>query len=56
VRYSRLLLVPLVIALIAVDPPVVLFLLFSGYALSGPLVWAWLKIRKRRDAGAAGGG
>jgi CDP-diacylglycerol--serine O-phosphatidyltransferase len=57
VRYSRLLLVPLVIALIAADPPVVLFLLFSGFALSGPLVWAWLKIRKRpRDAGAAGGG
>ena len=56
VRYSRLLLVPLVIALIAVDPPVVLFLLFSGFALSGPLVWTWLKIRKRRDTGAAGGG
>jgi CDP-diacylglycerol--serine O-phosphatidyltransferase len=46
-----------VIALIAADPPVVLFLLFSGFALSGPLVWAWLKIRKRpRDAGVAGGG
>jgi CDP-diacylglycerol--serine O-phosphatidyltransferase len=57
VRYSRLLLVPLVIALIAVDPPVVLFLLFSGFALSGPLVWTWLKVRKRpRDAGAAGSG
>jgi CDP-diacylglycerol---serine O-phosphatidyltransferase len=55
VRYSRLLLVPLVIALIAIDPPVVLFLLFSGFALSGPLVWSWLKIRKRpRNAGATG--
>lgn len=56
VRYSRLLLVPLVIALIAIDPPVVLFLLFGGFALSGPLVWSWAKIRRRsRDAGPAPG-
>jgi len=56
VRYSRLLLVPLVIALIAIDPPVVLFLLFGGFALSGPLVWSWVKLRRRpRDAGQAAG-
>ncbi len=56
VRYSRLLLVPLVIALIAIDPPVVLFLLFGGYALSGPLFWSWVKLRRRsRDTGAAAG-
>lgn len=55
VRYSRLLLVPLVIALIAVDPPLVLFLLFGGFALSGPLVWSWVKLwRRPRDAGPAG--
>ena len=47
VRYSKFLLVPLVIALIAIDPPVVLFVLFSGFALSGPIGWTWLKIRKR---------
>jgi CDP-diacylglycerol--serine O-phosphatidyltransferase len=52
VRYSRLLLVPLVIGLIAINPPVVLFLLFSGFALSGPLVWSWVKLR-RRPRGAA---
>ncbi|MGE0031864.1 MAG: phosphatidylcholine/phosphatidylserine synthase [Steroidobacteraceae bacterium] len=56
VRYSRLLLVPLVIALIAVDPPLVLFLLFGGFALSGPLVWSWVKLRRRpRDAGPPAG-
>lgn len=56
VRYSRLLLVPVAIALIAANPPVVLFLMFSGFALSGPIGWAWLKFRKRpRDANAGGG-
>lgn len=57
VRYSKFLLVPLVIALIAIDPPVVLFVLFSGFALSGPIGWSWLKIRKRpRSAGTGEGG
>lgn len=57
VRYSKFLLVPLVIALIAIDPPVVLFVLFSGFALSGPIGWSWLKIRKRpRSAGTCEGG
>lgn len=56
VRYSKLLLVPLVLALIAVDPPVVLFLLFFGFALSGPISWSWVKLRRRpRGAGAAQG-
>ena len=56
VRYSKLLLVPLVLALIAVDPPVVLFLLFFGFALSGPMAWSWVKLRRRpRGAGAAQG-
>jgi len=53
VRYSKLLLVPLVIALIAVDPPVVLFVLFGIYALSGPVGWSWLKLRRRPRDGAA---
>jgi CDP-diacylglycerol--serine O-phosphatidyltransferase len=58
VRYSRFLLVPLAIALIAIDPPVVLFVMFGGFALSGPIGWAWLKFRKkpRGSAGAVEGG
>lgn len=53
VRYSRLLLVPLAIALIALDPPLVLFLMFGGFALSGPLGWCWHRLRRRkREAGA----
>ncbi len=56
VRYSKLLLVPLAIALIAVDPPLVLFLMFGGFALSGPVGWAWLKMRRRpRETHAAEG-
>lgn len=47
VRYSKLLLVPLVIALIALNPPLVLFAMFGTYALSGPVAWSWLKLRKR---------
>ena len=53
VRYSKLLLVPLVIALIAVNPPVVLFTLFAVYALSGPVGWSWLKLRRRPRDGAS---
>ena len=54
VRYSKLLLVPLVIALIAINPPVVLFTMFAVYALSGPIGWSWLKLRRRpRDSGTS---
>lgn len=53
VRYSRLLLVPVVIALIAIDPPVVVFLLFGGFALSGPLIWSWVRLRRRPREAAA---
>lgn len=52
VRYSRLLIVPVVFALIAINPPVVLFALFGGFALSAPLVWLWRRFRRRRRAGA----
>ena len=53
VPYSRLLLVPVVFALIALDPPVVLLALFGGFALSAPILWLWRRLRRRpRDAAA----
>jgi len=52
VRYSGLLLVPVVFALIALDPPLVLFALFGSFALSAPLVWLWRKARRRPREGA----
>jgi CDP-diacylglycerol--serine O-phosphatidyltransferase len=56
VRYSKLLLVPLVIALIAINPPIVLFAMFGVYALSGPVGWSWMKLRRKpRDAPAREG-
>ncbi|MFK8051954.1 MAG: CDP-diacylglycerol--serine O-phosphatidyltransferase [Woeseiaceae bacterium] len=39
VSFAYLLLVPLIIALISINPPLVLFLLFLTYASSGPLLW-----------------
>jgi len=57
VLYSKFLLVPLAIALIAINPPVVLFTMFAVYALSGPVGWSWLKLRRRpRDGTSASGG
>ncbi|HYN78812.1 MAG TPA: CDP-diacylglycerol--serine O-phosphatidyltransferase, partial [Lamprocystis sp. (in: g-proteobacteria)] len=39
--------VMLVIALILIQPPIVLFLGFFAYAVSGP-VWTLLRLRERR--------
>ena len=58
VRYSKLLLVPLAIALIASNPSVVLFIMFGVYALSGPIGWSWIEAAAppaRRRRGGKGG-
>ncbi len=49
VSFASLLLVPLIIALISIEPPLVLFLLFFVYSLSGPLTW-WMARRPSRLA------
>jgi CDP-diacylglycerol--serine O-phosphatidyltransferase len=45
VRFTHLLIIPLVLIVISIEPPLMLFLLFLGYAASGPATWAW----KRRN-------
>jgi CDP-diacylglycerol--serine O-phosphatidyltransferase len=45
VRFAQLLLIPLVIIVVAVEPPLMTFLLFTVYAFSGPGVWLWRRYR-----------
>ncbi len=48
--------VVLIFVLVAIDPPKVFFVVFAGYALSGPIQWVIRKIRlKRRREPAASG-
>ncbi len=48
VPFAYFLVVPLVFILIALKPPVVLFVLFSLYALSAPAWWSVRRLRRRR--------
>jgi len=50
-RFARLLLIPLIIIVIAVEPPVTVLALFTIYAFSGPVYWLWR--RSRRHIGGA---
>ena len=51
VRFANLLLIPLVIIVIAIEPQVTIFILFLIYASSGPAAWLWHRRRgKRPDA------
>jgi CDP-diacylglycerol--serine O-phosphatidyltransferase len=47
VSFAFLLVIPAVFMLISLDPPLVLFLLFLGYSLSGPGLWLWRRVRRR---------
>jgi CDP-diacylglycerol--serine O-phosphatidyltransferase len=48
VRFANLLLIPLVIIVIAVEPQVTIFGLFLIYAASGPAAWLWHRRRGKR--------
>ena len=48
VRFVQLLLIPLVIIVIALEPPVTIFALFVVYAASGPTAWLWHRRRAKR--------
>jgi CDP-diacylglycerol--serine O-phosphatidyltransferase len=47
VRFAHLLLIPLVIIVIAIEPPLTVFLLFAVYAASGPAMWLWRRRKAR---------
>lgn len=46
VRYTQLLIIPLVIIVIAIEPPATAFILFVTYAASGPATWLWRRARR----------
>jgi CDP-diacylglycerol--serine O-phosphatidyltransferase len=48
VRFANLLLIPLVIIVIAIEPQVTIFILFLIYASSGPVAWLWHRRRNKR--------
>jgi CDP-diacylglycerol--serine O-phosphatidyltransferase len=48
VRFAQLVLIPLVLIVIAIEPPLVLLSLFFVYAASGPVAWAWRR-RARQE-------
>ena len=50
VRFAHLLLIPLVIIFIALEPPVTVFALCVVYAASGPAAWLWRRRAKRQDS------
>lgn len=50
VPFAVILLIVLGFVLIVSDPPIVLFLLFVGYGLSGYAYWLWKKRRPREPA------
>jgi CDP-diacylglycerol--serine O-phosphatidyltransferase len=49
VRFAHLLLIPLVIIVIMLEPPVTIFGLFVVYAASGPAAWLWHRRNRRHD-------
>lgn len=46
VRYYYFIVVPLFLALIAIDPPTMLLAMFATYALSAPVQWAVRRLRR----------
>ncbi len=50
VPFIALVAIMLVFAVVLSQPPLVLFILFFAYALSGPVRWAMLRLRRRKPA------
>jgi CDP-diacylglycerol--serine O-phosphatidyltransferase len=56
VPVAFMVLVPLGFVLVGSSPPEMLFALFAAYASSGPLLWAWRRLRKPARGAARGTG
>ncbi len=50
VPFMTLVLIVLGSSLLLMDPPTVLLILFTGYALSGPVQFVWRRLRQKRSA------
>ena len=53
VKFAYIILVPVAFAIIATHPPVALLALFGTYAMSGPALWLYRRMRRRGRGGAA---
>ncbi len=53
VRFGNLLMIPLLLILVSLNPPVVLFSMYFTYATAGPVLWLWRKLRRRRGSSGA---
>ena len=47
VRFTYAILIPLTFVVIAIEPSIVLLVLFGGFAVSAPSVWLWRRLRRR---------
>ena len=54
IKWTYMVIVPVFFILIAMDPPTMLFSIFSTYALSAPLLWAGRRIRRAFRGAPAG--
>jgi CDP-diacylglycerol---serine O-phosphatidyltransferase len=52
VRFTSAILIPLVFVIVAIEPPAVLFVFSSAFAVSAPIAWVWRRVR-RKSVGAA---
>lgn len=50
IPFTKVILIPAVFVLISINPPIVMFVLFAGYAMTGPLVGAYRKLRRTESA------
>src|SRR5690606_14199161 len=49
IPFTWMLAIPLIFMIISIDPPLVFLLMFGTYALSGPVLWYWLRRRRTAD-------